>query len=299
MLLFFLVLFIVISIIGIALLILAYCEIEHLTKTLRQINDTDTNSKIRLASPNRYFENLAIEINRTLAKKLNTELRYKRMDARQRQDIANISHDLRTPLTSIIGYIQLLEDKNLTADEHRKYCGILKSRAKALQELIGGLFEMSRLEAGEYAFNIGPVNLQNILCDMMASFYEDFTKIGIEPHITIDQTVPLVPADENAARRIFSNLIQNVLRHGKNELSVELFKSNKYVVTTFINDAPDLTPDDASRLFERFYTADRVRTGQNTGLGLAITKALVENMGGVISSGYYNEKLSIIIKWKI
>ncbi|WIV12652.1 HAMP domain-containing sensor histidine kinase [Proteiniborus sp. MB09-C3] len=274
-------------------------EIKGITYQLDNINGTDTNSKILIYSPNKAIEKLAIEINKTLEEKQKSEIEHKRMDMELRQAIANMSHDLRTPLTSIMGYIQLIEDDSLSSNEKKEYTDIIKRRAKSLQTLISSFYDLSRLEAKEYKFELSSLNLKNILYDLMASFYKDFSSNNIEPVINVDEKAYLVIADENAVRRIFSNLIQNALKYGNSFVSISLKNHKDYVVTTFTNDAPDLSEEDASHLFERFFTVDRTRSRKSTGLGLAITKQLVEQMGHKIFVELCDSKLSIIIKWKV
>ena len=285
--------------ISITLLFLTRSEIKHITGNLKKINDIDTNQKVTLSFQNRSLQNLAREINKNIDKKQQTEVKYKRMDMELRQAIANISHDLRTPLTSIIGYIQLIKSDDLSKDEKNEYMDIILNRAKSLKMLISGFFDLSRLEANEYAFELEAISLSNILCELIASFYNDFVNKGIEPLIEIDESTPEIIGDENAIRRVFSNLIQNSLKHGDKFISVSLKRDGNYIITTFTNNANNLNPDDIDHLFERFFTGDRTRTGKNTGLGLAITKALVEQMGHSITASFRDNNLSIIIKWKI
>lgn len=279
--------------------ILSRKEVKSIANQLNKINGTNTNAKILISSSDKQFKKLSLEINKMLEEKQKTEAEYKRMDLELRQSIANISHDLRTPLTSILGYIQLMEDNGLSENEKKQYIDIVKRRAESLQILISGFYDLSRLEAKEYKFELKSLNLSNIMCDLIASFYNDFLSKKITPVIDIDDLAPPVISDENAVRRIFSNLIQNVLKHGSGSVYISLKQHKDHIVTTFKNDAPDLSEEDAKHLFERFFTADRTRSGKSTGLGLAITKELVEQMGHAISAEICDGELSIIIKWNV
>ena len=273
-------------------------SLKSITKNLKEINETKTNRKVTLPVPNRILENLVKEINVTINKRRQMETEYQKKDLELRRSIANISHDLRTPLTSVIGYMELLRDKDITKEERVKYFNVVLSRAKSLQLLVQGFFDLSRLEAGEYNFELKPCSIQNIICEQMAAFYDDFVRRGIEPKIQVDENAPSIVADENAVRRIFSNQIQNILKHGTKFVSVELKQTANHIETIFTNGAPDLSEEDVTHLFERFYTADRMRTGKSTGLGLAITKSLAEQMGCRIRAELDNGKLSIIIRWR-
>ncbi|QUH21303.1 sensor histidine kinase [Alkaliphilus sp. B6464] len=282
----------------VTLCILSHNEVKNITNQLSRINKTNTNSKILLTFSNKEMENLASEINKTLEEKQKSEIEHKRMDLELRQAIANISHDLRTPLTSIMGYIQLMEDDGLPCHEKKEYADIVKRRAESLQSLISSFYDLSRLEGKEYKFELKSVNINNIMCDLIASFYKDFLTKEIEPIIDIDEKVSLIIADENAVKRVFSNLIQNALKYGNECIYISLKEYDGYIITTFTNVAHNLSERDIAHLFERFFTADLTRSDKSTGLGLSITKELVEQMGHEISAELADCKLSIIIKWK-
>jgi len=270
----------------------------NIIEQLKIINSTKTNSKILISAGNKQTKELALEINKNLAEKQKTEIEYKRMDLELRQAISNISHDLRTPLTSIMGYMQLIEDSSLSDKEKKQYIDIVKGRSKSLEILISSFYDLSRLEAKEYKFELKALNVSSIICEITASFYKNFTDKGIEPIFHIDEKVALVIADENALGRIFSNLMQNILNYSNKSVSISLEQHKGYLITVFQNDAPDLLQEDVCHLFERFFTADRTRGGKSTGLGLAITKQLVEQMGHTIGAELTDGKLSIQIKWK-
>lgn len=292
------ILFIIIIVIFVTHCILLRKEINNVTDQLSKINGNKTNSKILLPFRNKSLENLALEINKTLEEKSKTEVIYKRMDLELRQAIANISHDLRTPLTSIIGYIQLIEDDSLEESEKRECINVVKSRAESLKTLISSFYDLSRLEAGEYKFELRSLNLANILCDILASFYNDFLSKGIEPVIEIDNNSSLVIGDDTVVRRVFSNLIGNMLKHGEKNVEISLREQDNFIYIVFKNDAPGLNEGDLSHLFDRFFTVDRTRNGKNTGLGLAITKELINQMGQKVYAELKLNKLSITIKYK-
>lgn len=294
----FIVLFLILLGIFIAFYHLINIEIKSITKQLNTINNNENNAKILMNSSFTNLGKLAIQINNTLREKQENEIKYKRKDTELREAIANISHDLRTPLTSIMGYIQFIEENTLSEEEKKEYISIVKNRTKTLKGLINHFYELSRLESKDYNFNLKYLNLYNVMTDMILSFYNDFLNKGLEPSMDIEENSSLIIADEDAVRRILSNLIQNMLKYGEGFIGISLKQEEKYLITTFTNDAPNLNEEDAQHLFERFFTADRARTGQSTGLGLAITKELVEQMGHMISLKLDQGKLSIIIKWK-
>lgn len=291
----------VIALVGVScifILVLTLIEVKNLTRKLNNINKSNTNENLTLSCPNKLLEGLAVQINILLENKKQSEILQKNKDLQQRQAIANISHDLRTPLTSVIGYIQLLKDENLEAETRKQYILTVLSRADSLQTLISDFFDLSRCEAGEYSLNLKPLKLQNILSEQAASFYNDLVSKSIEPEVYIDDNAGCIIADEDAVKRICQNLFQNAIKHGRGNLKISLISTDNSIKTVFINDAPNLRQEDVNKLFERFFTGDRMRSGRSTGLGLAITKSLVEQMGGSITAELDQGKLCLTIIWK-
>lgn len=280
-----------------AVLALKRREQKKMTAELRRIRTAKLNSMLAMSVPSAVTGQLVEEINQTLLAKRDAISEYRRTDLELRHAIENISHDLRTPLTSILGYVQLIESDETPEQDKQRYLAIVEQRCRVLQRLITNFYDLSRLQAGEYRIQIERVDLSEILCELMAAFYSDFTAKGIEPQIEIDPHL-CISADRDAAMRIFTNLLQNALRYAHSRISIRLYKSGGQVVSEMGNDAPGLTQQDASRLFERFFTADRVRSGQNTGLGLAITKTLAEQMGCGVSAQLDRDYLTLRVCWQ-
>lgn len=238
-----------------------------------------------------------MEINKSLEERQKSEVQYRRMDLELRQAIANISHDLRTPLRSIMGYMQLLDD-DLPLEKRKEYLDIMKKRSETLLMLVNSFYDLSRLQSREYKLELKTLNLVTLFYDLLALYYKDFTDKNMEPILDIDENAPLIIGDENAVIRIFSNLIENALKYGENYLFIE-FKNdgNERVITKFVNSAPKLKEEDVERIFDRFYTGDFTRNYKNTGLGLAIVKELIQQMGHNIYAKLIDGKLNIIIEW--
>lgn len=274
-------------------------EIKSVENQLKYIKERETNLTILSSTGNKEINRLILEINDILKLKQQTDIQHKKMELEIKHSISNISHDLRTPLTSIMGYLQLMEEPNVSQLEKDEYMSIIKERTKSLQMLITSFYELSRLEGKEYKFNLQPINLSNLLCELIASFYNDFVNKGVEPYIDIDDNAPNIIGDENGVRRVLLNLIQNILKHGEEFVSISLKYRDDTITTIFTNGAKDLSEEDSKLIFKRFFTKDRTRNGNNTGIGLAVTKELVEQMGHKIFSDFNNGRLSIIIIWKI
>lgn len=256
-------------------------------------------TRVSMAAPNAAAEELLTAINALLALREREEGDYRRQEQAIRQQIANISHDLRTPLTSILGYLQLLEGEGLSPEERREYLSIVQGRAKALQSMIVSFYDLSRLEGGEYPLSRERVDLYHVLSELVAEFYNDFERSGFDMTVELREGLPAVTADPAGVLRVFTNLIRNALEHGRKRMSILLYQEGGEVVSVFANDAPGLTPEDVTHVFDRFFTADKMRTGQSTGLGLAIVKALVERMGHTVTAELEGDLFRVVVRWHV
>lgn len=274
-------------------------EINRLTLELKKLNREGKIEKLRLSLPNKNIENLVVEINTLIDDKRKMENIYKEKDMELREAIANMSHDLRTPLTSIMGYVYLLNDDKLNKEERKEYLRIIEKRSLVLNDLITNFYGLSRIQADQYEIKFEPVNLELVLGEIIAAFYETLDYKFGEPEINIEEGLGPVLGDKQALNRIFTNLIENIIKHGEGEVKISLKKKNKYIVMEFSNKVEDLEAKDVNRIFEKFFTKDRMRTGQNTGLGLAIVKLLVEKQGQKIEAKKVGNRLVINIIWSL
>ena len=173
---------------------------------------------------------------------------------------------------------------------------IVESRTKFLQELISSFYELSRIEGNEYKFNYQKLNLSELLCSNIALFYNDFVQQSIEPVIEIAEHVPDIICDEGAVNRIFSNLINNMLKHGHKFVKITLKKEADLIKTEFINSAPDLTEDDLGKIFDRFYT-NKKGYCESVGIGLSLAKNIIEKNNGKIDVYSKDGKTIFTIKY--
>ncbi len=178
-------------------------------------------------------------------------------------------------------------------------CMVLDSQDEALQEeLITAFYDLSRIEGGQWQLEREPVDLARELADQLAAAYEQLEQAGLQVSVKIADGLPPVWGDRNGVVRVLSNLLTNAYRHGTGTLEARLYREGDHVVSAFSNDAPGMTDEDVERVFERFYTVDRMRTGQNTGLGMAIVKALAERMGGQVSARLEDGRFTAQVSWK-
>lgn len=292
----------IVNIILTVIILLLIFYIIRMKKELSSISKQIEESKgeyinVHTNAINNEVEKLVQDINYLYDNSQKIQANNKKIEDELRKSISNISHDLRTPLTSIRGYIQLIKDDSVTEKEKAEYIKIVEKRAEHLQNLITSFYDLSRLNNSEFKFNLKKINLKTILCDSIAMYYNDFVEKHIEPTIEIDEKIDDIISDEGAVERIFSNLIGNMLKYADKNIKISLFQEKNYIVSKFENLAPNVKEEDIDKLFDRFYTTDKSRSDKNTGLGLAITKSLIEKLGHKIDAKLVNGSLIIEIKW--
>ena len=258
-----------------------------------------TTVRLDIPCPNGAAEELFAAVNRLLERRLEENAAYRRKEQELRRQIANVSHDLRTPLTSILGYLQLLEQPDLPAEKRSEYLSVVEGRARTLQTFIGAFYDLSRIEGGELPLEREQVDLGRTLSDQLADAYEQLERSGLTVEADLQPGLPPVWADSGAVARIFSNLLTNALRHGGGALTIRLYREGGQLVSAFSNRAENMTAEDAAHVFERFYTADKMRTGQSTGLGLAIVKALAERMGHTAAARWEDGRFTVEVRWRV
>ena len=251
---------------------------------------TDTNTPIMLSSYDKLVSSLANDINVELKELQKQKHRYIQGDKELKNAITNISHDLRTPLTTICGYLSLL-DKEEKSEHIARQLSIIKNRTFALKQLVEELFRYTTIISDTENSVYTETVINNVLEDCISSYYAIFKEKGITPNINLCEQKIVRSVDKTALLRIFNNVIDNAIKYSEGDLTISLFENGKIV---FSNHTSDLNEIQIGKLFDRFYTVNTAR--KSTGLGLSIAKALIEKMDGNISADYSNNVLSIIIK---
>ncbi|RKI39213.1 sensor histidine kinase [bacterium D16-51] len=250
---------------------------------------TDTNTLIDISVGGRYMRNLASSINKELRKLRAERHRFQQGDMELKNAVANISHDLRTPLTAICGYLDLLEQEE-TSGAVKRYIKIIRNRAEVLVGLTEELFRYSVVVSEGKHMDRKPVAVNKVLEDSIAAFYTALNERGITPKIQMPEGNVVRTLDQSLLARVFSNLLNNAIKYSGGDLEITLSEAGEI---TFINTASWLDEVQVGKLFDRFYTVEAAR--KSTGLGLAIAKTLVEQMNGTISAKYENNRLIICI----
>lgn len=263
-------------------------EAKWLTKQLEKLNEEERIQTVTVSLPSRTNQELVREINRFLAERQEAE-RLRRVDELRLQEmISNVSHDMRTPLTAILGYIRLINGGEITEEERRRYLEIIEARAIALRKLVSDFYDLSRMDEGSYGLHMEPTDVVGCCLELLAELYDSFEKAGITSEIDLTAEAPKVSADREAVRRVFENLFRNAEKYSEGRLWVSSRLEENRLLLSVSNTSPYFSPEQLSRLSDRAYTGDRSRSEGNTGLGLAICKSLIEQMGHEIHFGYEN-----------
>ena len=204
--------------------------------------------------------------------------------------MSGISHDIRTPLTSMQGYLELLKESN-DYKEKEKYIDIMEFRLNSLKSILEDLFTHSKLSDNDYKIELEDVNIYLLICKILASHYKDFEERNIEPHIEFENKNLTVKGNTEIIIRIVQNLINNALKHGGNYFCI-CENGGKLCFKNNIIEGDNLEID---KLFDRFYKSDKSRHVNSTGLGLSIVKEMVEVLGWNIKAYKKEDILSIEI----
>lgn len=262
---------------------------KEITEAFRDRIAADTNTLVDISSRDPYMQKLASEINVQLRLLRKERHRYQQGDQELKEAVTNISHDLRTPLTAICGYLDLLnrEDKSETV---QRYLSQIENRTEALKNLTEELFRYSVVSSSQ-ELKSEKLEVVRALEESLLSFYGVMQEKGIQPQITLPDEPVYREMDKGALNRIFSNIISNALKYSDGDFSVTMDTDG---CITFTNTAKGLNALTVGRLFNRFYTVNAGR--DSTGLGLSIAKLLTERIGGDIEARYEAEQLNIVVK---
>ena len=264
--------------------------LRHGMKALRQDlverRGQDTNTLLSLPCRDRELRRLAAALNEELRLLRKERLRYQQGDRELKEAVVNVSHDLRTPLTALSGYVELLKGEALSPAGQR-YLSQIEDRAQAMQAMTEELFRYS-LAAEETALTLEPVDLRAAVEEALLSFYGAFQQKGVVPQLSLPQGPVTRQLDKVALSRVLGNILTNALKYSPGELAVALSPAG---VLTFSNPAPGLDPVSAGRLFHRFYTVES--SAQSTGLGLSIARELTQRLGGTISAQWESGRLQV------
>ncbi len=255
-----------------------------------RINE-DTNVGIDISIHDRHMRQLTADMDKQIRLLRKEYLRYTHGDMELKNAVTNISHDLRTPLTAICGYMSLLE-KEPASPVVKEYLSIIDNRVQALKQLTEELFRYSIFLSVDSYHEREALSINSALEECIAGYYAALIKAGIQPDIRLTEVPVIRTLNKQALMRIFSNVIGNAIKYSAGDLHILLEDDG---VMHFMNLAPKLDALSTAKLFDRFYTVESARTQGATGLGLSIARTLAEDMGGCMDASYTDGMLDIMI----
>lgn len=264
------------------LFILQQREIKSIARQLKKIKASSTNSLVHREGVS--ANELIKEVNSLLLEMRRKDTLYNRKSHAIEQMMTNISHDLRTPLTSAMGYIDIIQNSDLSNEEKERELRIIEKRLMRLQELINSFFEFSRIISCGKPPEKTKLNLVSALEESAANYYDDYSSKNRQIVINCNERKFDINSNKKILMRIFDNLISNALKHGDGNLIINLTACEKPQITFENELSANDTDIDINHIFDEFYTTDISRTKGNTGLGLAIAREFTELLGGKINA---------------
>ena len=265
-------------------------SIKEIEKSFSKILRTDTNNKVAISSSDKDIKNLTINLNNNLSELRGQKLQYKNGNQELKKIITNISHDLRTPLTAIKGYVDLIEQEKLSNNQ-KKYLKVIQKKSNELTELTGQLFEYTKLMDIDVKIKKEECCINEILEETLVSYYSIFKEQNIIPNISICSTKVYKIVNKISIIRVFENILSNVVKYSNGDLKVEMQENG---TITFSNKATSLDETTVQKIFDRYFSVENAK--ESTGIGLSIAKQLVELNNGSIKAEYVNGYLIIEIK---
>lgn len=267
-------------------------SVREIRADFAMLSKGEVNGVIRTESRDRDIMKLASDMNASLEEMRKYYLLYSAGDAEMKTAVTNISHDLRTPLTAISGYLELLKSME-KSDEVEKYLSVIEERTARMKKLTEEMFEYSVIAGtAENEVCTEDVCLNQIIENCVIDYYGALSERGIEPELDITENRIVRKLNRSRTERVFSNLISNAVKYSDGDLRISMDDRG---VITFSNKASGLSSVSVEKLFGRFYTVENARN--STGLGLAIAKTFVTDMNGEIHAEYENGRLSVIVSF--
>ncbi len=284
---------------AVALLILLIVYRRQVVLTCRRlafIRTQKTNQRLTADLPFRELGALADSVNDLLDRFDTAQQTTRHSEAVLKETITNLSHDIRTPLTSLDGYFQLLVQSD-SEEERRHYLEVIQNRLQSLKDMLEELFTYTKLQDAEYDLELARMDFTQCVCDTAFSFYDAFQDRSVTSHADFTEERLLIDGNEQAVRRIVQNILKNALTHGKSQISLALFQTGGAVCFRCENDVEHPEEIDVEQVFSRFYKADSARTRVSSGLGLSIAKGLAEKMNGTISAALQDDRFAVELRF--
>ena len=263
----------------------SFVYIDDILHAIKKISSGDLNTNIDVRGDNEFSE-IAANINK-MSEEIRVLMESERHNEKSKNEmITNIAHDLRTPLTSILGYLDLINKREVTEDTKKEYLKIVYEKSKKLQDLIESLFSFTKTNSSKLVLKIDKIDIIKLLCQLMEEFYPNFEDKGITCSVNTNIDSYVIDGDGTLLARLFDNLINNAVKYGADgkRIDVKIIAENNIVKIAVINYGKVIPQDELPLIFDKFYRVDQARNSGTggTGLGLAIAKNITELHHGVI-----------------
>lgn len=270
-----------------------YYKLKHALreaqKELEQIRTSpEQNRMLHLPVPDRDLEQLLHSMNLAMNDMRCAGQAYKKREKQFQEQIENISHDLRTPLTVILGYLRLLRDKEIRDRDYgelEEMLGLMERKARSLEQLVSSFYSFSRLTAGDCPLKLCRIDAGRILRETLTEHYQVLAAAGLDVEAAIPDHPVWIWGDQEALERIYSNLYQNAARYAESFLRISIKEGEGRTVIRFENDTVKVTLEEVSHLFDRFFVRYSPGNQDSTGLGLTIARYLAQAMAGTLEAG--------------
>ena len=285
-------------IVNIGMLLLFHWDIKKMTNQLEVIIENfGTNELVRTNTHSKSLIRFAAKINQLIQLFKEDQQYTQRREKELKQEITNISHDLRTPLTSIKGFSELLTDRSLSETEKEEFLAIIQKKIDNLTMMVDLFYELSQIDSADKQLIMEQQFLDQLVVEAMLLFYDDFEKSQLSIHVD-EVVLPPIIADKKATNRIVTNIIQNALRYAKSYLTITLIEDEKYVWLRAINDVTEFNRTEINRIFDRTFRLDNSRTAGHLGLGLHIVRQLINKQGGKVVADVHKNEFRIDVAFK-
>ncbi len=283
---------------AVVMLLLFHWDVRRMTRQLEDINEHfGTNELVRTNTHNKNLAKFAAKINQLIHLYKQNQQSVERRELELRQEITNISHDLRTPITSIKGFSELLTDPSLSEEERKEFLTIIQKKIDNLTLIVDLFYELSQLHSSDKKLHIEKQLLDQSLVDTMLLFYDDFEKKQLKVDIKEAVVSPIL-ADQKATVRMITNIIHNALTYAKSHFTITLTEDGDYVVLKAVNDVETMNTAELEMIFKRTFRLDQSRTGTHLGLGLHIVQELAEQQGGKVAADVQGSEFILSVYFK-
>lgn len=267
-------------------------RIKHLDRQLQQIIDFgQTNERLRSNGKNKRINRFVDKINQLIQQHKKQEHQQVSEVLKLKKEITNISHDLRTPLTAIKGFTELLQEEKLTPEKRVEYQALVLNKIKTLEETIDLFYQIAQLDSENETPKYEQVSVEELVSEAFLPHYQEFQESKVQMTIESAGLEQKIWVDPVMTKRILTNLIQNVLRYADSEFRLFVQDFSDKLVICIENDAKvAINEEELAQLFDRTYTIDQSRSTGQTGLGLYIVKQLMERQHGAVIAEYEIER---------